>query len=79
MLCSERTHSAHTAHTSCSDRQLSLRHRISAKDTFSWEERITLLEKMLDDLEEFTLAFSMLFFARQLQLYILEFDILHLD
>lgn len=49
MLCSERTHSAHTAHTSCSDRQLSLRHSISAKDTFSWGERITLLWKMLHD------------------------------
>lgn len=35
MLCSARTHSAHTAHTSSSDRQLSRRERMSARDTFS--------------------------------------------
>lgn len=35
MLCRARIHSAHTAHTSCSDRQLSLRDRMSARDTFS--------------------------------------------
>ena len=35
MLCSAWIHSAHTAHTSCSDRQLSLRDRMSARDTFS--------------------------------------------
>lgn len=35
MLCRARAHSAHTAHTSSSVRQLSLRERMSARDTFS--------------------------------------------
>lgn len=35
MLCSATTHCAHTAHTSSSDRQLSRRERMSARDTFS--------------------------------------------
>lgn len=35
MLCSAWTHSAHTAHTSSSDRQLSRSERMSARDTFS--------------------------------------------
>ncbi len=36
MLWREQTHSTHTAHNSCSDSPLSRRHRISARDTFSW-------------------------------------------
>lgn len=36
MLCREHTHSTHTAHSSCSDSPLSLRHKISARETFSW-------------------------------------------
>ncbi len=36
MLWRERTHSTHTAHNSCSDSPPSRRHRISARDTFSW-------------------------------------------
>lgn len=35
MLCSAWTHSAHTAHTSSSDRQLSRSERMSASETFS--------------------------------------------
>lgn len=37
MPCSEHTHSTHTASTSSSDRQLSRRERMSAKDTFSYQ------------------------------------------
>lgn len=41
MLRKERTHSKHTAHTSCSDRQLSRRERMSARETFSCQHTYT--------------------------------------